>query len=35
MNNKYTIPEDEKNRKLQEFSMLNPNDSVKAAHDYQ
>lgn len=35
MSDKYSISQDEKNRKLQEFTMLNPNDNVKATHDYQ
>lgn len=33
--NSYTITEAEKARKLQEFNMLNPNDSVTAAKDFQ
>lgn len=34
MSAKYTIPTEIQNRKLQEFSMLNPNDSFKAMQDY-
>lgn len=34
MSAKYTISTEIKNRKLQEFSMLNPNDSFKAMQDY-